>query len=75
VRLSRTATRTAAVLTTAVVLTGGLAGCNREAIAPEQGVDAGEPTVPADDPDTSEPGTGEGADVGVDGTTGEEPGD
>jgi hypothetical protein len=65
--------RPAAVAVSALALAAALGGCNREAVAPEQGVDAGTPTVPAG-PDTGEPGTGEGADVGVDGTTGETPG-
>jgi hypothetical protein len=63
--------RRAAVVLSAATLTGVLAGCSEEAVAPEQGVDAGEPEV-TPGPDTGEPGTGEGAEVGVDGTTGEQ---
>jgi hypothetical protein len=66
--------RRAAVVLSTLALAASLTGCNREAVAPEQGVDAGTPTVPAG-PDTGETGTGEGADVGVDGTTGVEPGE
>ncbi|HVM26499.1 MAG TPA: hypothetical protein VM433_02370 [Mycobacteriales bacterium] len=57
--------RRVAVVLSAVALTGALVGCSEEAIAPEQGVDAGTP----DGRTNGETGSGEGGQVGVDGST------
>jgi hypothetical protein len=61
----------ASVLLSALALSGALVGCSQEAVAPEQGVDPGTEPVPTFD-NGGETGSGEGGQVGVDGTETEE---